>query len=398
MDKNKLTVLGGSTPFTVKLIDELQYQGVQLDELCLYGRNVEHLSIISHYADNKLCLSGCRITFGNDIAEALTNASIVLHQIRYGDLSGRLSDERFSTECGVLADETLGPAALRRLLMIGTPLRETCEKIRECCPQAWVINLTNPLSATTSMISENGIANCIGLCELPLSTVRQVVNTIKPHASEVYWQYCGLNHRGFITKLTVDGDDGIKSMGAKRYDSKVNNFSSELIKSLGAIPTKYFQLIRGSGAPAANRAQYLIDLKIQIINELKTDPLSTPASLEKRDMSWYRDSVVPVIGSLVGANPARHIVNIRQEDGITTELLAEIKRNNVTPLLSERCNSRPVASWIGAYRKHESAVLDMVRNPDRWNLWRALDNDPLVSNEVLDDVYGKMISDIPVKA
>ena len=133
---NKLCILGGSSPFTVSLINELLTQKTIPHNLVLHGRNSRSLTLVMQYAQQVLSTDGWQLTASTNMDEALHNANIVLHQIRYGGMQGRADDEIFSAKMAVPADETLGPAALRRALFLIQPLRQVCEKINSFCPEA----------------------------------------------------------------------------------------------------------------------------------------------------------------------------------------------------------------------------------------------------------------------
>ena len=388
----KLTVLGGSTPFTLTLIDELLSQNTPPHDLHLFGRNTKNLASIGTYAKHQLTKHGWQVSTGTNLHHALIDSTLVLHQIRYGDMAGRKADEEFAQRVRVAADETLGPAATRRLLAMREQLLQLSSMIATVCPQAWVLNLTNPLSMVTSIMSEAGVSQCLGLCELPLYTAAQASRVINPNAKNVRWAYAGLNHRGFITELTVDGVNAIEVMAAENTDFNFNGFSAGIINSLRAIPTKYYQLMVGTGAPAAGRADFLTQLKLEILKELEENPARLPPGLKQRNMAWYRDSVVPVINSLSGSGSNDHIVNLVQADGITIETWAQVKKSSV---LSHAHTVVPpaVAKWIDQYKEHERALLNLLREPGLKFLREAIERDPLVPDHAVDLICPELASE-----
>src|SRR5271163_542825 len=145
----KLAILGGSSPFTAAFIDALAQAGYRLPPcaLWLHGRNGQNLESISRYSAACLEPLGWSVNSTTLLREALEGAYIVIHQIRYGGLDGRAEDERIAAEYGAAADETLGPGALHSILRTVSELRSVSREIALSAPEAWVLNLTNPLSA-----------------------------------------------------------------------------------------------------------------------------------------------------------------------------------------------------------------------------------------------------------
>jgi 6-phospho-beta-glucosidase len=210
----KLVVLGGSTPFTVGLIDALTAVAERLPvhELMLYGRHRRNLQLVACYARQQLEEIGWCVQSTTEIAQALTSATLIVHQIRYGGMEQRAACEAYCARVGVAADETLGPAALLSAMLSRPGLRATCLALRRYCPEAWVLNLTNPLSSVTALMLAAGVPRCIGLCELPWVTVQEAAQVLEAPATELEWSYGGLNHRGFIYQLRYQHRDLLREL------------------------------------------------------------------------------------------------------------------------------------------------------------------------------------------
>jgi len=69
-----------------------------------------------------------------------------------------------------------------------------------------VINLVNPLSVATAILAASGV-RCLGVCELPLVTAQHAARVLGVPFASLGWAYDGLNHRGFIHDLTIEGHD-----------------------------------------------------------------------------------------------------------------------------------------------------------------------------------------------
>jgi 6-phospho-beta-glucosidase len=376
----KLAVLGGSTPFTVGLIDALQGVADRLPAhtLILHGRHGANLQLVERYAQQHLGVLGWRVQSTMQLEQALAGATQVVHQIRYSGLERRLACEEFCARHGVGADETFGPAALLCALLSVPALRTTCLALRRDCPEAWVLNLTNPLSTVTALMLEAGVARCVGLCELPWVTVQETGRLLDLPIAELQWAYRGLNHRGFIYHLRYHGRDLLVELSPRLADRSVLGIGAGTIAALEAIPLKYFQLVQSPGPTASGRAAFLIKLRERILNELRSSVATSPVSLCERYLAWYPQSVVPMLIALHDAQPSLQIVNVMRDDGLVWEVPAMVCRDGVQPMPQPPCNSR-VATWLQIFARHEQAFLKAVEKPSAEHIRQALVADPSLS-------------------
>ncbi|RUU25369.1 6-phospho-beta-glucosidase, partial [Mesorhizobium sp. M6A.T.Ca.TU.002.02.2.1] len=171
----RVCVLGGSSPFTVALVDAIEGSEAlshRLGEwvLILQGRNVQNLDAVAHYARHRLGAFGTSVISTTDLDAALADAEIVIVQTRFGGLEARADDELFASELGCIADETLGPCGLLSGFRQIRPVDDLAIRMKAICPGAFVVNMINPLSLTTAMMLRHGLA-VVGICELPLATL-----------------------------------------------------------------------------------------------------------------------------------------------------------------------------------------------------------------------------------
>ena len=372
----RLTVLGGSSPYTLALVDALADVAgpPPLGEVVLHGRNEGHLRAVARYARTRL-VAHVRAT--TDVEDALDGATLVLHQVRYGGMEGRRDDEQLAEACGLAADETLGPAALRCALRIAPGLRRLAGVLTARCPDAWVINLANPLSVSTAVLAEHGV-RCLGVCELPAVTVQQAAAVLDVPVAALAWSYDGFNHRGFVHDLRAHGRDQLPRLVARLGATPLNGIDGRVIDDLGAIPLKHFALLGSRPRAGSGRAAFLTELGRRVFRELEESPFVSPPSLGRRDLSWYPEAVVPAIVALTSAMAHRIVVDVPDERGVVIETRADVSAAGVTPVRGLPPSGR-VASWLSVFERHERAVLRAVADPSVEHLTAALTADPLVA-------------------
>jgi 6-phospho-beta-glucosidase len=374
----KLVILGGSSPFTCGLITAIQC-AAQLTprSLWLYGRNAAHLDLISRFARAQLSAAGWTVHATTNCAEALADADCVIHQIRYGDMSGRQSDEELARSHGIPGDETLGPGALCAAIRMVPALHQLREMILKYCPRAWILNLTNPLSISTAILAGDGKVNCIGLCELPQYTMREACKILGLNAEKVHWSYRGLNHRGFIHELSHDGTDDLAGLPEVLGDRSIGGIAAGQIAELRALPLKYFRCLSGGEISSPGRVRFLSQLQETIFRELRDTVETSPPSLNSRSMEWYPGAVVPMLAAIDAADRRAMVVNLLREDGIVWEMQAQIVSGHCRPLPSPALPD-PAQRWTDIFAEHERRALAAALDPSEDRIEAALAADPLV--------------------
>jgi len=388
----KLTILGGSSPFTAALFEALVSHAPPLApmEIMLHGRDARALAIVAEFARRRLARLGWTARFTLSLAEALDGSAVVIHQVRYGGLEGRADAERLCADVGIPADETLGPAALLIGMRSVDPCQALAQTVARYCPGAWFLNLTNPLSTMTSILHDSGGAKFAGLCELPEVTARMLATAAEIPYADLEWQYTGLNHRGFLHHLRYRGRDIFADLLEDPARAAKTGFFAETIRELGSVPLKYFQLVLCRNYRAEpSRAAALIRLRSQLLDELAQSDQAPPPSLSARYMDWYPYAVAPCLAALQSVELRNLVLNLPSEDGLVREYRV---RMNATAIEPNDTQPPPesAARWLARFERHERAVLDAFRDPSPANTEYALAVDPLVPIERVPDVAEKV--------
>ncbi len=412
----QLTILGGSSPFTVGLIDALRgsWPTDGFMHIQLHGRNLVNLRRMRDYAEASLASQPCTVSYTDSIEHALDGADAVLHQVRYGGFAERSRDEDFAANHNVLPDESLGPAGLRAAIRMAPELQRLATLLRTYCPNAWVLNMTNPLSVAVALLAHHGVRNVLGLCELPLVTARIICARLGIREQDLRWSYAGLNHRGFLydfqlaeTRSTPsspasptttalnqgpydNNDDDIlgqlvRALATARtaqqgspYQPNINGISDDVIRSLGAVPLKYYRYLSGDVTISRGRAQSVALVREQIEAELQSHPHMQPTSLGQRSMDWYPLAVVPMLAALAAGDGQIHVANyVEASTGLAREAKVRVYSDRVEPVPSASPPPQ-VQTWMQRLVAHERAVVTAALDPSRSHIAAALEADPLV--------------------
>lgn len=396
--KSLLTILGGSSPFTAAFIDALAetYLGptpLAPMELMLNGRSQDSLSLMLGYAKHRLETHGWTCHATHETARALDGATLVLHQIRYGGLAQRLEGEQLCGAFRLQDDETLGPAALLNAIRSLRGLESTVTAIKRYCPDAYVLNLTNPLSTFTGIMARE-LTACVGLCELPAFTFRQAAALLGIPDMLLEWQYTGLNHRGFITEIRYQKANMLEELAKQltvgggepsSNQRTIGGITADCIFQLDALPLKYFRLLNPALTNTSGRANFLLALRARILAELRENPNHSPYGLRDRYMEWYPSAVVPMLAALDSDIPSLQVVNVLRSDGLVWELKAPVSRAGIGCPESASVNPT-VGAWIERFKTHEHAFIRAVCSPTLTNLRSAAFADPTIPERQADEV------------
>jgi 6-phospho-beta-glucosidase len=390
----RLAVLGGSSPFTLALFEALVDAAPRLPKLhvFLFGRRKENADAVADYARPKIAAFGWTVAGTSELADCLSDADLVVHQIRYGGMEGRRDDEELCARFGVHCDETLGLGGMNALLRTARQMRPIGESLNRHCKNAWVLNLTNPLSAVTTLLSRQyALSQCLGLCELPVYTAATIARRLGAGLDDLQWAYTGLNHRGFIHNLVLEGRDALPDFIAGLPSQGFNTIPREWIEKLNAVPLKYFALLIDDkpGAPT-NRANYLIDLSRKIFAEMRQSTGAAPASLGGRDTPWYRQAVLPAVLALAAGDRQELVASVPDGSSVTREKKIAIERGQVR-VVNQPAPPAAVADFLQPLVAHESSLVRAALAPDADTIRAAVALDPLIPRHRADECAAELV-------
>jgi 6-phospho-beta-glucosidase len=216
-----------------------------LDEITLYDVSETRLARIAPVLEGLERELGERLVVRPTtvLDEALEGADFVFCAIRPGRLEGRAVDERVPLEAGVVGQETIGPGGICLALRTVPVIVELAEAVARRAPGAWFVNFTNPAGLVTEAIREVIGGRALGICDSPRALCRRVAAALGRSSDELWFDYFGLNHLGWLRGV-YDGDGDLLP-GLLADDELVESFEegklfgAEWLRSLGMIPNEY---------------------------------------------------------------------------------------------------------------------------------------------------------------
>lgn len=155
-----------------------------------------------------------------EIGEALDGADFVACSILPGTFEEMEGDVHLPEEYGIYQSvgDTVGPGGVLRAMRTVPIYEGFAREIKEHCPKAWVINLTNPMTACTKTLFDVfPEIKAFGCChevfhaqEFLCCAAKEILGGSRPNRKEMVIDACGVNHFTWITEANYNGIDMLK--------------------------------------------------------------------------------------------------------------------------------------------------------------------------------------------
>ena len=272
----RLMIAGGGgfrVPLVYRALCSGPYAGL-VRELVLYDVDPGRLAAISAVLRSLAAAAAApnassavvlppKVVATTSLREALTGTDTVFAAIRPGGTAGRIADERVAQDLGLLGQETTGAGGISYALRSIPAMLELAREIRRHCPEAWLINFTNPAGMVTEALVPVLGRQVIGICDSASALVHRAARAAGvplPAGRLDGVGYYGLNHLGWLYRLESGGRDVLPDLladaGALAGFEEGHLFPQPFLQDLGVLPDEYlFYYYETARAAAAMRAQ-----------------------------------------------------------------------------------------------------------------------------------------------
>jgi alpha-galactosidase len=141
------------------------------------------------------------------LEDALRRADFVILSISTGGLDATALDLEIPARYGVVqtVGDTVGPGGLFRGLRNIPVIVEIARSMEQDCPDAVLLNLTNPLTVLTRAVTKATPIKAIGLCHVLFSTLGMLSKMFEVPEGAINVKVAGVNHFIWVTDVSVDG-------------------------------------------------------------------------------------------------------------------------------------------------------------------------------------------------
>jgi 6-phospho-beta-glucosidase len=250
----------------------------RVDEVALYDVDPTRLRVIEAVLAELAAgrPSAPRVLPTTDLDQALTGADFVFSAVRVGGLAARTQDEHVALGLGVIGQETTGPGGVSFGLRTVPAAARIAERVRAVCPEAWVINFTNPAGMVTEAMQHTLGEKVIGICDSPIELVRRCAAALGVDATSVTPDYVGLNHLGWLRALRLDGVDLLPRLldddACLAGIEEARLFGLDWVRARRAIPNEYL---------------YYYDFRREALESIRTAPLTRGDQLLDQQAAFY---------------------------------------------------------------------------------------------------------------
>ncbi len=402
----KLAVIGGGSTYTPELIEGLikNYERFPVEKLVMVDipEGQHKLTVVGALAKRMVKRSGLpiRVDLTLNREEALYGADFVSTQLRVGLLKARALDESIPLKYGMIGQETTGPGGMMKALRTIPVMLGIAKDMERLCPDAWLLNFTNPSGMVTEAINKYADIRTVGLCNSPIGMVKWLCRTYGVGESRVYCEFAGINHLHYVTKIEVDGEDKLSELIGRRKSYAAKNvpegeWNLNLLRALGAIPSyylKYYYMNREmlleeqeDARREGTRAQVVQRLENELLELYSDTKLDfKPKQLEERGGAYYSEAAVRLMCSLHNDTGDIQTVNVsnhgtldflRDDDCI--EVNCHIRSGGPAPIPVTTVPDA-VKGLISAVKTYERLAIEAAVTGDRDLALLALAHHPLV--------------------
>ncbi len=209
----KITFIGaGSLGFTSELVrDILTFPLLEDAHIALMDINAERLEWAKMGVE-KLIAAGKRpatVSATLDRAEALKGADVVLTTILTGSTEVWRHDIEIPKKYGVDINvgDTRGPSGIFRFLRTINPMMDIVRDMERYCPEAVLLNYTNPMAMLVSAIQKQSFITVTGLCHSVQGTAMMLTEWIGAPYEEIDYLCAGINHQAWYLDFRWRGRD-----------------------------------------------------------------------------------------------------------------------------------------------------------------------------------------------
>lgn len=405
----KLVIIGCGSAYTPEIFDGIisRSKALNITEITLVDidKGMERAEIILALGERMFRKKGivCELALTTDRRDALRDADFVISQIRVGGIEARIKDEIIGLETGVIGQETTGAGGFMNAMRTVPEAIRIAKDMEEICPDAWLINFTNPSGIVTEAILKHTGVKCVGLCNVPVNMQTDAARVMGADFHALHCSFVGLNHLSFMTGVELGGEDVLGAVVERisGNETLMKNIpkvagAGALIKTLGIVPSPYLQYYYFEnemlekqrdeyGRHGKTRGSLVDEIDRELFRKYSNINVDEkPEELSQRGGSLYSYAALNSIEALSSDAPAEMVLNVRNNGAV-----ADLKDDDVVEIncMVSKSGARPIpygtlpdaaSGLIQSIKQYERLTIQAAVSGDTTAAIRALLNHPLI--------------------
>jgi alpha-galactosidase len=247
LNTTKIAVIGaGSMSFGISMFKDI-FSSTELAGSVLSLMDIDEAALDRMYrlakAMNHESRAALRIEKTTDRRQALEGAGFVVTSIAIERCRLWRQDFHVPHKFGIrhTLGENGGPGALFFTLRTIPVMMDISKDMEELCPDAWLLNFSNPESRIILALGRYSKIKSIGLCHGIFMGHESVARILDRPYQDVEVMGVGLNHFQWLTEIrdTLSGQDLYPEFAAKEqdFDPSFEPFSRNLFRAFGKFPS-----------------------------------------------------------------------------------------------------------------------------------------------------------------
>jgi alpha-galactosidase len=222
----KIVVIGGgSYQWVPKLLtDMVNMRSLADADLVLEDVNEKAVSDMDDFARHLVGLAGVpmRVSSTTDQRAALEGADYVIVSISTGGFDSMRHDLEIPERHGIKQSvgDTVGPGGVMRALRNIPVLVGIARDMETLCPDAWMLNITNPMTTLCRAVTQETSVKTVGLCHEVTGTQFALSQLLDAQFVDFDLTIVGVNHLPLVTDIGIGGKDGFGRLRALLDDAE----------------------------------------------------------------------------------------------------------------------------------------------------------------------------------
>lgn len=399
----KICIIGAGSTYTPELVEGIINKRDTLPVTELYFMDIDErkLNIVGALCQRMIEAAGlpCKTVLTMSYEEALEGADFVLAQIRVGKLPARVLDEKIPLKYNLIGQETCGIGGMFKGLRTIPVMMKIVKLMEQYCPNAWLINFSNPSGILTEALLNYTNVKMVGLCNVPINTVDSIRRSM--NLPEAYIEYIGLNHFAYITKIVDNGVDYLQKAlkegvsGPAMKNIPASGFTKEQVAAIGAIPTCYLEYyyFKDSKLEKLKKADHTrgetcMKIEEELLEIYQNSELHVkPEQLSKRGGARYSEVAINLVNSIWNDVGDVQVVNTLNrgaldflDDTDAVEVCAYIGKDGPKPIPCRDIDNDHIKEYIKQLKAYEKHAVKAAIYGSKEEAMRALVMNPLVGD------------------
>ncbi len=407
---------GGSVQWSPKIVTDIALcETLDGAQLVLYDIDADALGLLTRACKAIVAQVGgsLRVTGTLDRAEALRGADFVILCVAIGGLGAMRNDLEIPERYGIYqpVGDTVGPGGLARGLREIPFAVEVAREMEQLCPDAWMLNLTNPMTTICRGLTRATGIRTIGLCHEVSGVSHRLADLVNVPAETATLEVAGINHLPVILRFDLGGRDGLDMLrdwlaengpfarvGRVELDTVFDVFVDRLAVKLtlfeqlgvlfGAGDRHVAEFMPGFLSEANERGRRYgvllttVDQR-QEMARLRRAQVEGFSGGQSQNLQRSTEQLAPVMAALAGGPAGKFVVNVPNEGQIdnlprdaVVECIAEVSSLGVRPLA---VGPLPQAAYavIAPHVARQELIVEAALTGRRAPALAALATDPL---------------------